>query len=130
MWGERQMPLPPHFRSLYQPVDTRSELVTNTNAWVDVVCLLAGRCSGNAVSGRVGLKEAAGQTVPDLRPHHTSEHLHVSCKAPIDDEGNRIQLSAAGRRDGRAAGTRQIGRVHEAVLALMVIGKSQIEIAG
>src|SRR5580692_11296042 len=118
-WGERKNPLPPSRQlSLYQVNRFRSELVTHTNTRVDVVCLLAGKWSGDSVSERIGLKEAASQTVLDLRPHHTSEHIHVSRKAPIDDEGNAIQRSATGGRDRRGASTRQIGRVHEAVLVL------------
>src|ERR1700731_2588185 len=113
-WGERKNPLPPSRQlSLYQVNRFRSELVTHTNARVEVVCLLAGSSSGGAVGGRIGLQEAVGQTVRDLRPHHTCEQVHVSRKTPIGDQGNRIQISTAASGDSAGASSGWVGAGRE-----------------
>src|ERR1700694_417158 len=122
----------------YVPLLTQpSELVAHTNARVEVVGLVAANQSaanynGSSVARRICLQEAVSQTALHLRPHHTCEQVDVLRKAPIDDQGDRIQRSAAARRAGIGASTRRIGAggkrtVDEAVLPFVVIGARDIE---
>src|SRR3981189_1975262 len=98
--------------SLTQP----SELVAHTNAGIEVICFVAAdegtgwaaNQNGSSVARRVCLQEAVSQTTLDLRPHHTCEQVDVLGKAPIDDQGDRIQRSTAASRAGVGASTRRI----------------------
>jgi hypothetical protein len=58
--GSGECRSPHNHVALYQVNRFRSELVAQTNARVDVVCLLAAGCSGGSVPGRICLKEAVG----------------------------------------------------------------------
>src|SRR5487761_2639953 len=94
-----QMSLPFHFiRS--------SELVAQTNTRVVCGCLVAG-CSRQSA----GKQESAGETVLHLRPHDTGIGIEVLRKAPIGNEGNRIQRSAAAAGHNGVTATCRIAAV-------------------
>src|ERR1700687_99857 len=69
------------------------------------------------------VKETAGETVRDLRIHGACVGIEALGKSIIDQEGNRIELSAA-CREGSIRTTDHT----KAVLLLVVVGRNQIDI--
>src|SRR5882724_1693630 len=98
--------------TFYQINRFGSELVTEADAGIDVISLVAWeRLLGTGVR-RVGLDEAVSHAAGHLRVGYASVHVHVTGKAPVEDQRDHV-LSAgtAARLRGHSEGAGTSNRV-------------------